>query len=399
LLAGLRGDLWEGDAIGKLERRFAQFTGVPDAVAVPSGRAGLRFILSALQLEPGSEVICSAFGYPVVPHLVRSLGYRLRFVDCEMETLGMDPDKLASAISDGTRVVIATHLYGVPCRVPEIARIAESHGAAVIEDCAHCLGASIDGRRVGSFGRFGYFSFETSKPINTLGGGIVTTRERGDAARIQEIARTEPHKTLGWLTKRLLQTSFEATVTHPLVFNAAVYPALRLLQGRDSKEERYASGYQRDEITMAGRMGRYSNYQAGLGLRQMDEALPRLERRVANAERLIRHLRGRVRFQVNDGDGVRSNYMLVAALVPKMPEVARELLRLGVDTKHTYMRDCSRLLGEDQPFPGAVRAEREVLHLPAYPELSDRQIDRIADAVGRSVGDLGPTEKTVARAS
>jgi dTDP-4-amino-4,6-dideoxygalactose transaminase len=399
LLGGLRGDLWEGDAIGELEQRFAEFTGVPDAVAVPSGRAGLRFILSALQLEPGSEVICSAFGYPVVPHLVRSLGYRLRFVDCEMETLGMDPDKLASEISDRTRAVIATHLYGVPCRISEIARVADAHGAALIEDCAHCLGASEKNRRVGSFGRFGYFSFETSKPINTLGGGIVTTRERGDAARIREIAGAEPDKGLSWLLKRLMKTSFEATVTHPLVFNVAVYPALRLLQGRDSTEDRYASGYQRDEITMTGRMGRYSNYQADLGLRQMDQAVARLERRVANAERLIDRLRGRVRFQVHDGEGVRSNYMLVAALVAKMPEVARELLKLGVDTKHDYMRDCSRLLGEDQQFPGAARAEREVLHLPAYPELSDAQIDRIADAVARCVDHSGPAEKTVARAS
>ena len=83
-------------------------------------------------------MICSAFGYPVVPHLAKSLGYRLRLADCETETLGMDPDALARTISSETRVVIATHLYGVPCRIDEIAEIAQRHGAVLIEGISGC---------------------------------------------------------------------------------------------------------------------------------------------------------------------------------------------------------------------------------------------------------------------
>jgi len=398
IVSPLRGDLGHGDEVALLEREFAEFTGVPGAVTVPSGRAGLRFIFETLGLEPGSEVICSAFGYPVVPHLAKSLGFHLRLADCETETLGMDPEALARTISSDTRVVIATHLYGVPCRIEEIAEIARRHGAVLIEDCAHCYGAAVAGRRTGSFGRFGYFSFETSKPINTLGGGIVSTSDPNDAMRIREIARGEPGKDMKWLTKRLLKTSFEATVTHPLVFNLAVYPALRLLQGRDEKKDRFASGYQRDEVTMQGRLGRFTNYQARLGLDQMRDAMPRVERRIANARRLIDQLRDRVHFQSNDRDDVISNYMLVAALVPNMPEVARRLLQVGVDTKHRYMRDCSGLLDGGERFPNAERAEREVLHLPAHPELSPSQIDRIAEKVARVIETSKRVEKPAAMA-
>ena len=90
----IQGSLWDGDEIRQFEKAFAEFIGVPDAVAIPSGRAGLRFIFAALDLEPKADVICSAFAYPVVPHLARSLGFSVRFADCEMETLGMDPEAL-----------------------------------------------------------------------------------------------------------------------------------------------------------------------------------------------------------------------------------------------------------------------------------------------------------------
>jgi len=72
----ITGTLWNGADVDRLERAFADFIGAPEAVAVPSGRAGLSFIFSALGLEPGAEVICSAFGYPVVPFLVKQAGFR-----------------------------------------------------------------------------------------------------------------------------------------------------------------------------------------------------------------------------------------------------------------------------------------------------------------------------------
>ena len=388
----VQGTLWDGDEIRQFEKAFADFIGVPDAVAIPSGRGGLQFIFEALGLQPEADVICSAFAYPVVPHLARSLGFSVRFADCEMETLGMDPEALAATITDDTKVVIATHLYGIPCRIREITEIAEAHGATLIEDCAHCYGASAGGRKAGAFGRFGYFSFETSKPINTMGGGMVTTQDPELAERIREVARKEPAKNLAWLRKRLFKTTFETTVTNPLVFDLGVYPALRFLQSREDSDERYASGYQPDEITMQGRMGRYTNYQASLGLDQMQIIPPQMERRVANAKRLIDQLKDSVKFQSHDVDDVSSNYMLVTALFPEMHTMAQRLLELGVDTKHHYMRDCSALLEDGGSFPRAAQAEREILHLPAYPEISDAKIDWLAERVRQAVDELGASK-------
>ena len=345
---------------------------------MPSARAGLRFIFQALALEPGDEVICSAFGYPIVPFLVKSLGYELEFAVCEMHTLGMDPDALEKVISDKTRVVITTHLYGIPSQVDRLRALCEGRGVQLIEDCAHCYGASVGGRRVGSFGSASYFSFETSKMINTMGGGMVTVTDSDLAGRIRAAAAKEPQKDLSWLTKRLFKTTFEATVTHPLVFNLGVYQALRFAPRGKDGQDRFASGYHGDEVSMEGRLGRFTNYQARLGFRQVERIEPASERRNANAEHLMAQLEDCVTFQRPIGPEATANYMLVTALFDRMPEVAAALLQKGIDTKHHYMRDCSGMFAGDAAFPNAERAEREVLHLPAYPQLSRAQIGEIA---------------------
>lgn len=372
----VRGDLWEGPQIAEFEREFAEFIESADAITVPSGRGGFKLLFDGLGLEPGAEIICSAFGYPIVPFLVKSLGYNLKFVDCETTTLGMDPEKLKEAISDNTAAVIATHLYGVPCQIDKIAEIARLHGSALIEDCAHCYGAAVAGQKVGTFGDAGCFSFETSKVINTMGGGMVTVNNKELGARIRETAKEGTQNDIKWLIKRLARTTFESLVTNPVLFNLGVYQALRLIPR--GEEDRFASGYHGDEVSMSGKMGRYTNYQARLGLRGMQTVGSVVASRRANAERLIDQLHEKLRFQKPAGDNVDSNYMLVTVMTDDLHAMATKLLRVGVDTKHLYMRDCSGMFEGIGDFPNAVDAEKKVLHLPAHPHLSLNDIDVLA---------------------
>jgi perosamine synthetase len=386
----LRGDLWEGDRIEPFEKAVADYISVADAVTVPSGRAGFRFLFDSLGIEPGSEVICSAFGYPVVPFIVKSLGYDLKFVDCETDTLGMDPKLLAEACTEKTAVVIATHLYGVPCQIEEIADVCARTNTKLIEDCAHCYGAAVGGKKIGSFGDAGCFSFETSKVINTMGGGIVTLSDPEVGKRLREIAAQEPRNGMKWLARRLSKTTFEATVTNRLLFNLGVYQMLRIASSGDSNEDRFASGYQGDEVSLKGKMGRYTNYQARLGLRQLKTIEARNQRRTDNAERLISQIDGKIPLQkpISTNPGDYANFMLVSLLANNLSELAAALLKKGVDTKHLYMRDCSRMFDGERPFPNAARAEKEVLHVPAYPEMSDADVDRVATAVVEAVAAL-----------
>ena len=372
----IRGDLWDGPQVAEFEHAFADYIGSADAVAVPSGRGGFKLLFDGLNLEPGAEIICSAFGYPIVPFLVKSLGYDLKFVDCETTTLGMDPEILQAAISEKTAAVIATHLYGVPCQIDKIAEITKSHNSALIEDCAHCYGAAVNGQKVGTFGDAGCFSFETSKVINTMGGGMVTVNSKELGEQLRKTAREGTPNNVKWLFKRLSKTTFESLVTNPVLFNLGVYQALRLIPR--GEEDRFASGYHGDEVSMSGKMGRYTNYQARLGLRGMKSVGDVVASRRANAERLIDQLDEKLRFQKPAGTNVDSNYMLVTAMTNELHALAARLLRVGVDTKHLYMRDCSGMFKGAGDFPHAVTAEKEVLHIPAHPHLSLDDIDTLA---------------------
>lgn len=391
-----RGDLWEGSQIERFERSVADYISVEDAVTVPSGRAGFRFLFDSMGIEPGREVICSAFGYPVVPFIVKSLGYDLKFVDCEMDTLGMDPKRLAEACTENTAAVIATHLYGVPCQIQEIADICARTNTKLIEDCAHCYGATVDGNKIGSFGDAGCFSFETSKVINTMGGGIVTLSDAEVGKRLRELAAQEPRNGMKWLARRLSKTTFEALVTNRLLFNLGVYQMLRIASSRDDGEDRFASGYQGDEVSLKGKMGRYTNYQARLGLRQLKTIEARNRRRTENAERLVGQLDGKIPLQkpASTRSNDYANFMLVSVLASNLSALAGALLKKGVDTKHLYMRDCSHMFEGERPFPNAARAEKEVLHLPAYPEMSKADVDRVARAVEDSLVELGSDSAT-----
>jgi dTDP-4-amino-4,6-dideoxygalactose transaminase len=223
-----------------------------------------------------------------------------------------------------------------------------------------------------------------------MGGGIVTLSNSEVGERLRKLAAEEPRNGFKWLARRLLKTSFEAAVTNPLLFNLGVYQMLRLASSGDGDNDRFASGYQGDEVSLKGKMGRYTNDQARLGLRQLQSIELRNKRRTANAERLIRQLDTKIPVQkpVSTDKDNYSNFMLVTILSNKPSELAAALLRRGIDSKHLYMRDCSRMFDGEREFPNAARAEREVLHLPAYPEMSDAEVDRVANAVTHAVAEI-----------
>jgi dTDP-4-amino-4,6-dideoxygalactose transaminase len=387
LACAASGTLWEGPAIERFERKMAALLSIPHTLAVPSGRVGLALVLDALNLTPGAEVICPAFGYPGVPFVVEAAGFRVRFVDCELTTFGIDPAALAQALSPRTGAVIAAHLFGVPCRIREIAAMTRDRNVPLIEDCAHVLCASVGRQPVGTFGVASYFSFETSKLVNTLGGGMIATRDASLAETVRARLSAQPRNGSRWLAQRLVQTSLEAVATRRVPFELLGRPLLQVAQRLQHTE--FASGYKPDEYSFQGRRGQYTNLQAELGCDEFERALGTLERRRANAARLHDELGSTIHFQQPADVDTSADYLLCTALVPDLTRAVRRLLDLGVDTKHHYMSDCARLFAEGR-HPCAAQAEREVLHVPAYPELAPAEIERVVGALASVAGELGP---------
>ena len=164
------------------ESAFAQYMGVPHALAVTSGTAALRVALAALDLQPGDEVITQAFTFVATAEAI--IESRLVPVCCEVDdTLNMDPADLERRITSRTRAVIAVHMLGTPARLREIREICDRHRLVLIEDAAWGCGGSLDNIHLGTWGRMGTFSFDFAKTMTTGEGGMVVFHERADYER------------------------------------------------------------------------------------------------------------------------------------------------------------------------------------------------------------------------
>jgi perosamine synthetase len=174
-----------GRYITRFEEAFAAWCGMPHGVACSSGTAALHLSLVALGIGPGDEVIIPDFTLIVSANTVILSGAKPVLVDVDEKTWCLDPKKIEAKITPRTKAIMAVHMYGHPCDMPAITEIARRRGLAVIEDCAEAHGAEIAGRKVGSFGEAGCFSFYGNKILTTGEGGMVLTRDAELAAKLR----------------------------------------------------------------------------------------------------------------------------------------------------------------------------------------------------------------------
>jgi len=177
-----------GPEVEALEREIAQYCGCEHAVGVSSGTDALMAALMALGISTGDEVITTPFSFFATAGSILRVGATVVFTDIEPHTFNMDPEKVAGAVTPRTRAIIPVHLFGQSADMGPIMEIARRNSVAVIEDAAQAIGAEYLGRRVGSIGTIGCFSFFPSKNLGAFGdGGIITTNDPELAQRMKVI--------------------------------------------------------------------------------------------------------------------------------------------------------------------------------------------------------------------
>lgn len=176
LKSGVWGTL--GSEAVKFAARFSEYQQAKYGIAVTNGTVTLEVILRALGIGKGDEVILPPYTFIATASAVILQGATPVFVDIEADTYNMDAGKIKKAITPRTRAIIPVHIGGRACDMDKIMEIAHEKGLYVIEDCAHAHGSEWKGRRVGSIGHAGSFSFQNSKNLTCGEGGIITTNDR-----------------------------------------------------------------------------------------------------------------------------------------------------------------------------------------------------------------------------
>ena len=167
-----------GSEVARFEEEFATYTGSKFAIGVNTGTSALHLALLAADIGPGDEVITVPFTFVATVAAIHYTGARPVFVDIDPRTFTMDPLKIKAAITPRTKAIIPVHLYGQPADMDPIVAIAKKHNLIVIEDACQAHGAEYKGKRAGSLGDFGAFSFYPGKNLGAYGeGGLVTTQD------------------------------------------------------------------------------------------------------------------------------------------------------------------------------------------------------------------------------
>jgi dTDP-4-amino-4,6-dideoxygalactose transaminase len=338
VLRALRGTHYIlGPEVEAFEREFASWHGQAASVGVGNGTDALHLAVRALDLRPEDEVICPAFTFIATAGAISLAGARPVFCDIEPGYFAMDPEDVKKRITARTKALVVVHLFGHPAPMDELMAIAKEHNLAVIEDCAQATGAEYKGKKVGTIGDFGCFSFFPSKNLGGVGdGGMV-------------LADT-PEK----LEK------------------------IRMLRGHGSRVK-----YYHDCLGTNSRLDELQAAALRVKLRYLDRWNDE-RRRVA--QRYRDNLSDQVVLPAEAPD-CRHVYHQFTTRVPKRDEFKAFLEKNGVGSMIYYpvslhQQNAFKALGyKEDDFAATRKAQDEVLSLPMFPELKNEQVDEISSAV------------------
>jgi len=197
-----------GQNVSAFEKEFAAYCGTNFAVGVASGTDALHLALKAAGIKPGDEVITVPFTFVASAEAIAYCSATPVFVDIEPKTFNLDPQKIEEKITKKTKAILPVHLYGQACEMDKIMSVAKKHNLLVVEDCAQASGAEYAGKKVGNFGNTGCFSFFPTKNLGCFGdGGMITTNDEKVAQEIKVLrnhgSRTTYHHDIIGFNSRL----------------------------------------------------------------------------------------------------------------------------------------------------------------------------------------------------
>lgn len=205
--------MWKaGSSISMIEQWFSEFFSTNQAISFNSGRSAMLAILKAFDIGAGDEVLVQAFTCVAVPNSVFWAGAVPVYVDID-DTLNMDPKDAEKKITKKTKAIIVQHTFGVPAQMDKFVSLAKKHNLILIEDCAHALGATYKGKKVGSIGDAAFFSFGRDKVISSIFGGmvIIQTKFKSQNEKLKEYQEKLPYPSQFWIFQQLL---------HPVAFSS-----------------------------------------------------------------------------------------------------------------------------------------------------------------------------------
>ncbi len=327
-----------GPDVVQFEKEFARFCGAEQCVAFNSGTSALHVAMLLLNIGPGDEVITTPSSFVATCWAISYVGAKPVFVDVDDATFNLDPKQVERAITPRTKAVMPVHLYGHPADLEPLLKSCRQHKLPLVEDACQAHGAKYRGKTVGTFGALSGFSFYPGKNLGAYGeGGALVTNDAGLAGRARAL-----------------------------------------------REHGSTQRYYHDEIGFNYRMEGIQGAVLGIKLKHLD-TWTRERRRVAH--RYHELLAGTPLQLPREGEGAESAYHLYV-----VRHARRDALKLHLEANQVgcalhyplplHLQKCyAHLSYKAGDFPIAEKAARECLSLPIYPEMTEEQVQRVAEVI------------------
>lgn len=346
----------QGPMTEKFEKMFQAEHPCRYAVSVSSCTAALHIALLALGIQAGDEVIVPAFTWITSASCVEYVGGGIRFVDVEKETMNIDPHKIEEAITPKTKAIIVVHLFGCPAKMDEIMEIARKYNLYVVEDCACAIGTTYKGRKVGTIGDIGCFSFHPRKAITTGEGGMCSTNDERLYYKMQQ------YKNHG------------ASMT--------------------KKKEGHGKPYYMGVYDVVGYNLRLSDIQAAVGIAQFKKLHQLLENRKKCARYYIEKLKKYSHISLPmEFDGFGHTYQSFVILLKSGNVEERNQMMMEMQQREIQSRPGTIAITRTEfnmkkyhlsegEYPIAEFCEDASLTLPIYPFMSHEEQDKVIQVIG-----------------
>ncbi len=335
------------DYIHRFEKDFATHLGVDRAIATSSCTGAMHLGLAALGIGPGDEVILADTNWIATAAPIAHLGATPVFVDILPETWCIDPARAEAAITNRTKVIVATHLYGSVCDMDALMALGEKHGIAIIEDAAEAIGSAWRGKPAGSMGAFGTFSFHGTKTVTTGEGGMFVTSDAALAAKVDQLAN----------------------------------------HGRDPSEPKQFFP------TVTGYKFKMANVQAAIGcaqLERVDDLIAGKRRIMTRYQALLGDLEG---VSLNaEPDGTTNGFWMPTAVFSPETGITREMLMEAfkaeaIDARVFFWPLSSLPMFEARPENNhAHDIPGRAINLPSFHDMSEDEQGQVASVIRRLLG-------------
>lgn len=354
------GWLTTGSKVKRFEEDFARYVGSKHAVAVNSGTAALHLALDAVGIKEGDEVIVPTMTFAATAEVVLYFKAKPVLVDCQRDTFNLDPAQIEAVITSRTKAIIPVHMGGQPCDMDEMLNIAKKYHLRIIEDAAHALPASYHGRKVGTIGDITCFSFYATKTITTGEGGMATT---DNSEWAQQMRMMSLHGISHDAWKRYTK---EGSWYYEILYPGFKYNLTDIAGAIGIEQLKKCDQFwqARKNIAMI--------YEKAFS--EIEEVqIPVCRKDAQHAWHLFVIQLNLERLRIN-----RNQFIEI--LQEKQIGTSVHFIPLHL---HPYYRD--KFCYKPGDFPNASAAFERIVSLPIYPKMTEGEVERVIEAVGKIV--------------